>query len=69
MKHTWQKQPDQLMCADTIKVKVWLCKVCGCIKTLGYYKFAEPDYDRNGQMYSHYIECVDEKAEMLKTID
>jgi hypothetical protein len=69
MNHTWQKQPDDTICAGTIRVKVWICKVCGCVKTLGYYKFSEPDYSRNGQIYTRYIECIDEKAEMLKTID
>lgn len=51
------------------KIFVWKCKVCGCEKTLGNYRFAEPDYERNGQIYTHYIECIDYKAEDLKTID
>lgn len=67
MKHNWTKQPDKQTLA--CKVKVWICKVCGCEKTLGYYKFAEPDYDRNGQHYSHYVECINYELEDLKTID
>lgn len=68
MKHKWIKHPDFKI--DGIGwFSKWMCSICGCEKTLGKYKFAEPDFDRNGQLYSHYIECVDEKAEMLKTID
>lgn len=67
MNHSWDKQSDM----NTISgnVKCWICRICRCKKTLAYYKFAEPDYQRNGQLYSHYIECVDIEAENLKTID
>lgn len=67
MRHTWEKQPDE----DQISgwMKIWVCKVCGCKKILGNYKFAQPHYQRSNQMFDNYIECIDEKAEKLKTID
>ncbi|MDB5144205.1 MAG: hypothetical protein JWQ66_2918 [Mucilaginibacter sp.] len=67
MKHKWTKMPDQNMTFGN--VKVWLCSVCRCKKTLVYGKYQEPDYERNGQLYTHYIECIDYEAEALKTID
>lgn len=68
MKHKWNKQPDKVI-TGVGKFKMWVCKTCGCEKSLGYYRFAEPDFDRNGQLYTHYIDCVDIEAENLKTID
>ena len=67
MKHKWDKQPDKQI--HGIWYGVSICKVCGCEKSLGKYKFAERDYERNGQLYSHYIECIDEEFEKTKTID
>lgn len=67
MRHTWQKLPDVESFGH--RHFKWLCKVCGCEKLLGNYKFATPRYDRNGQLYDRYIECIDEEAEKLKTID
>lgn len=67
MKHKWQRQSDQVVAG--ISHKIWLCSVCGCKKALGNYKFAEPDYNRNGQMYNHYVECIDYDLENSKTID
>lgn len=68
MKHKWDKLPDH--CKNGVGYfKVWKCRVCGCIKELLNQRFAEADYERNGQIYSHYIECIDEEAEKLKTID
>jgi hypothetical protein len=67
MKHTWTKQPDQKIAGITHLV--WVCKRCGAEKTQGNYKFSEPDYHRNGQIYSHYVECIDYELENSKTID
>lgn len=68
MRHTWKKQPDKHH-VEIGNFKVWICKVCGCEKSLGNYKFAKPHYERNGQMYDYYIDCFDMEAENLKTID
>lgn len=67
MNHTWEKQPDKEYVFA--KTKHWICKVCGCEKFLGYYKFATPNYQRSGINFDGYVECYDEAAEMLKTID
>lgn len=69
MKHKWG-DPEVKELFAGMKGKVWKCKVCGCEKSLGFYKFAVPTYVRNGQNYSDkYIECIDYEAEDLKTID
>lgn len=68
MKHTWERKEDETNFG--VKHKEWKCKVCGATKSLGYYKFAVPLYQRNGQSYGDdYIECIDYDAEDLKTID
>lgn len=68
MNHKWEKLPDKVH-VGIGTFGVWKCKTCGCIKSLGRYKFATPDYERNGQLYDYYIECIDYEAENLKTID
>lgn len=68
LKHKWTRIKDDYMPTVGI-IKQWTCDVCGCLKTLGNYKFAEPDYIRSGQVYTHYIECIDMDKENLKTID
>jgi hypothetical protein len=67
MRHNWSVKPNEQIAH--IWHKVWVCKICGCKKTQGCYKFAEPDYERNGQLYSHYIGCIDYEMEDNKTID
>ena len=64
MKHKWEKLAN-----DGDGNKQWKCKTCGCLKVLGNYKFAQPDYERSGQMYSEYVECIDWELENSKTID
>lgn len=68
MKHKWERIEDDCM-HPVGTIKQWRCKVCGCIKALANHRFAEPDYIRNGQMYTHYIECIDYELEDSKTID
>lgn len=68
MKHKWDKKPDRFF--DGIGMfKVWRCRVCGCVKHLLNQRFAEPTYTRSRQNFDRYIECIDEEAEKLKTID
>lgn len=68
MRHKWVKQSD-IKHTGMPTHFVWLCCVCGCQKVVGNYRFATPHYERSGQVFDHYIECIDEKAEKLKTID
>lgn len=68
MKHKWLKQPD-IKRLGMPSFKIWICAVCGCEKSQGNWRFSEARYDRSGQSYDHYIECYDDEAEKLKTID
>lgn len=68
MKHKWNV-PVLGEIFPGMKGKTWICKVCGCKKILGNYKFAEPTYERSSQIYDHYVECFDMELENEKTID
>lgn len=68
MKHKWEQQPNENILAVGWH-KVWICRICGCKKIHGCYRFSEPSYSRNKQNYDRYIECIDIEAENLKTID
>lgn len=68
LNHKWTRIEDDYM-PSVGKIKKWKCNVCSCIKSVGCYKYATPDFERNGQLYTDYIECIDYAAEDLKTID
>lgn len=68
MNHKWEVQSG-ISKIGIGYFKIWICKVCKCKKELLNQRFAEADYIRNGQIYDHYIECIDYELENSKTID